>query len=358
MVDVAVVGAGLAGLVCARQLQYAGAEVTVIEKSRGLGGRLATRRLAQTWADHGVRYLESQGALTQQLLQGACDRAILHPWMVPVASRMTNGSQVLLETPRYVSGVGMTAVAKALAEGLEIQRGKRVGAIAPTSSGWTLTCEEIATEPSQSSTEIHAEVLILMIPAPQALALLEPLADRAALIPILQALQAVEFDPCITAIAAYSTANLRSAPIQGLHLLDDPVLSWISIEASKQPRPNEGASAVIVQSSAAFAWAHLDTSDLGPVGQTLLDKASHALGIDLTHPDLTQVHRWRYAFCRVPYPHPYLENLIEGQVICGGDWCGGRQVEQALESGVQTAAAVGKFLNLPQSETVELTSML
>ena len=45
MTDIAVIGAGIAGLVCAQQLSQAGYSVVVVEKSRGLGGRLATRRL-------------------------------------------------------------------------------------------------------------------------------------------------------------------------------------------------------------------------------------------------------------------------------------------------------------------------
>jgi renalase len=54
MIDIAIIGAGIAGLTCAQQLQQAGKQVVLIDKSRGLGGRLATRRLAGTHADHGV----------------------------------------------------------------------------------------------------------------------------------------------------------------------------------------------------------------------------------------------------------------------------------------------------------------
>ena len=68
-VEVAVVGAGLAGLACAQRLRQLGRRVVVVEKSRGLGGRLATRRLPGTCADHGVRYLEVQGPLTELLIQ-------------------------------------------------------------------------------------------------------------------------------------------------------------------------------------------------------------------------------------------------------------------------------------------------
>ena len=51
---VAVIGAGLAGLTAAARIAAGGAAVTVYDKSRGLGGRLATRRSPQGSFDHGA----------------------------------------------------------------------------------------------------------------------------------------------------------------------------------------------------------------------------------------------------------------------------------------------------------------
>ena len=64
--DIAIIGAGIAGLVCSQELQQAGYSVVVLEKSRGVGGRMATRRVSGSRADHGVRYLEPTDQLLQQ----------------------------------------------------------------------------------------------------------------------------------------------------------------------------------------------------------------------------------------------------------------------------------------------------
>ena len=67
-VEIAIVGAGIAGLSCARKLQQAGHEVIIVDKSRGLGGRLATRRLAGTHADHGVCYIKPKETTVKRYL--------------------------------------------------------------------------------------------------------------------------------------------------------------------------------------------------------------------------------------------------------------------------------------------------
>ncbi len=76
MTDIAVIGAGIAGLVCAQQLSQARYSVVVVKKSRGLGGRLATRRLHGTLADHGACYLKPKGELFRRFVEILGDRAI------------------------------------------------------------------------------------------------------------------------------------------------------------------------------------------------------------------------------------------------------------------------------------------
>jgi renalase len=317
MMDVAIIGAGLAGLVCAQTLRQHGYSVEVVEKSRGLGGRLATRRLPQAWADHGVRGLEVQGELTESLIQILCEQDVLRSWQ-----------------GKYGSPVGITAVAKFLATDLDIHRGKRVEAIARTDQVWHLALSEAQT--------ILAKTIVLAIPAPQALLLLEPLAELSP--DFLTALRSVTFNPCITAIATYAPPSIHQ-PWTAYPAV--PEIDWISLEntkSSESPYP-----VLVVQSSAAFAEQHLEAEDLQPVGQQLLTHAAPFIP-PLGDLDLLQVHRWRYAFARQPLPEPYLSAGSLPLV------CAGSQVENALRSGRAAAAAISHALNrsLPKHSFSEL----
>jgi renalase len=311
--DVAVVGAGIAGLVCAQQLRRSGYRVVVLEKSRGLGGRVATRRLAGTWADHGLRYLEVQGALSTQLIQTLVQQGIVHQW----------ADSQWADSPRYVAPDGITAIAKFLSTGLEIRRSQRVQTLTllPDRT-WSLTLE------AADQADLTAAAVVLAIPAPQALALLEPLADR--LPPAsLEALQSVQFAPCITAIATYPAGLAKLSQTQAQ--LPDADIAWVGLEFSKQTsRLEDSKLAIVVQSSAAFADRHLDQADLNAVGRHLITEAK------LLDPEELQVHRWRYAFVSHPWQEPTLS--FDSALWCCGDWCGGDRLENALQSGLATAA--------------------
>ena len=133
MFDVAVIGAGIAGLTVAQQLHQAGYKVVVVDKSRGVGGRVATRRLHGTCADHGTCYLKPQGEVLQKFVRVLCDRNILQVWTDTVydleaGDRLVEAKQY----PRYVAPTGMNAIAKLLSKDLEMRLNHRVKIITPT----------------------------------------------------------------------------------------------------------------------------------------------------------------------------------------------------------------------------------
>ncbi|MUH00977.1 FAD-dependent oxidoreductase [Scytonema sp. UIC 10036] len=353
MTDVAVIGAGMAGLVCAQQLSQAGYSVIVVEKSRGLGGRVATRRLFNTCADHGTCYLKPKGELLERFIDLLHQRHILEVWTDTVHELKPHSSvpqpQSPIPNPRYIAPTGISAIAKFLAPGLEILLNKRVTEITPTpEKKWRLAMDT-------SDEEITATSVVIAIPAPQALMLLEPLGESILGATFLENLRSVEFSPCLSAIAGYSSTLQPPTEWKAVTFVEDKYLAWIGLDSSKRSNPQQPV--FVLQSSAAFALHHDQTQDLQPAGEFLLNHAAESLQLSwLKTPEWIQVHRWRYAFPTRPLQTTYLAADTGVPLICCGDWCGGNLVEGAMLSGIAAAEAINNYLRhlpLPKASFLE-----
>lgn len=348
MFDVAVIGAGMAGLICARQLRQAGYSVAVVEKSRGAGGRVATRRVGGTRADHGARYLEPQGDAVQKLIDVLVDRDILKLWTDTVWE-FREGELSASSNSCYVAPAGMNAVGKYLARDLEIWFGRRVQAIYATDNQtWHLSLE-VTDDNSNTPQELIAKAVVVAIPAPQALMFLN--SEIGCTPDFLDKLRSVDYNACITVMAGYPAAKQQdlsnlNPQWQAVTFRDDADLAWIGLDSSK--RPDSQQPVFVVHSSSDFADRHLESVDLPTVGQQLLDRASQYLIPWLNQPEWLQVHRWRYAFCRNPLPVSCLPAAGILPLVCAGDLCGENQIDGALRSGLAAAILVNSQLqNLP-----------
>jgi renalase len=346
--DVAVIGAGMAGLSCAQRLRQAGYSVAVVEKSRGAGGRVATRRVQGTRADHGARYLEPQGDAVQGLIEVLVDRDILKLWTDTVWE-FSQGEMFSSPNSCYIAPAGMNAVGKYLAQDLEIWFGRRVQAISTTDNQmWHLSLE-VTDDNLQTPQELIAKAVVVAIPAPQALIFLN--SEIGLQSDFLDKLRSVEYDPCITVMAGYPAAKQQylsnlNPQWQAVTFRDDADLAWVGLDSSKRLESQQPV--FVVHSSASFADRHLESADLPTVGQELLDRTSEYLISWLKQPEWLQVHRWRYAFCRNPLP---VSCLVAGgtlPLVCAGDLCGESQIDGALRSGLAAANWVNSQLqNLP-----------
>ena len=79
-VTVLVVGAGIAGLACARELVDAGVPARVLERGPGGGGRLASKRLDGRYVDIGAAYLTADDPAFHGRLQTWRIDGLAHPW--------------------------------------------------------------------------------------------------------------------------------------------------------------------------------------------------------------------------------------------------------------------------------------
>lgn len=330
MFDIVIVGAGISGLVCAQQLHQAGYKVLVVEKSRGLGGRVTTRRLQETCADFGTSYLKPQNQLLQRFVELLVQQNIIQVWTDTAYEFDANLQKLTVSdrTPLYTAPKGMSAIARFLAASLEIQLNQRVVEISTFADNWCLQLES-----TDATTQITAKAVVVAIPAPQALTLLEPIAVSPK---FLANLRSVEFAPCISVIAGYPSMQSNFA-WQAVTVTGDDNLAWIGLDSSK--RQEVRSPIFVLHSSAQFAQNYLETTDLQPVGQQLLTHAAKLLPW-LNTPEWMQVHRWRYAFPTSPLLDTYLNANTPQPLVCCGDWCGGNLVAGAMQSGISAAEQI------------------
>ncbi|MEA5500816.1 NAD(P)/FAD-dependent oxidoreductase [Limnoraphis robusta] len=329
--DIAIIGAGFAGLIAAQDLKQAGYSVILLEKSRGVGGRCATRRVSDIPVDHGVRYLEATGKQTQNLIQQLTATNVLQLWMDKIDVFKDNQLQPQQTQPLYIAPNGMNSVGKELAVGLDIWFNRRVERLTPTlNKTWYLSLEVTHPTATENPEEVEAKAVILAIPAPQALLLLEPLTAE---LPanFVEQVRSVEYNACITVMAGYEFTH--TPPWKAITFPENETIAWVSLDSSKRDNPKQ--TVLVVQSSAKFAEDYLDTTDLQPVGEMLLNAATDYLS--LGKPEWMQVHRWKYAFCRKPLTVPCLTTITPLPLVCAGDWCGESQIETALASGKAAA---------------------
>lgn len=352
MPDIVVIGAGLSGLTAAGELHRQGYDVLVVDKSRGLGGRLATRRVGITVIDHGCRYLQPFTQSELDPIPSLLSSEVLQPWQPDRFVLAADGSLLAdnLDEPQplYVAPQGMSAIAKALAPGLTIQRHWRATALAPISHGWRITGEVLGDPPQVPST-LEAKAVVMAIPAAQAIALLEPASQTTPdLLPLIHRLQTVTFDAVITVMAGYGpdvAPYLANQPQPTPWLVASDTYSelrWIALDSSKRPAQPE--SVVVLHSSAAFAAEHLHGADLDGIAQHLLQTAAPSLGDWIAAPSRVQIHRWRYGFVQKPLGQPVLSDPQVPTLVGCGDWCNGGNVEGAIASGHQAAVAIAQAL--------------
>lgn len=312
--DVAVIGAGLAGLSIAQHLQAHGKTVVLLDKSRGVGGRVATRRLYEVFLDHGLPHFQDQGPYTRYLIEQYPQT--LQPWPGQPGS--------------YVASLGNTAIAKVMAADLSIQRQYCVTEIYLDAQAWTVQGAAADNPP------IQAQALVLAIPAPQAIALLDTLPPSPAQSALIHTLSQVVFDPCLTVMVGYPLSLQANLPQRGIMPGKGDNLQWAIEDSSKRQQPSQ--LTLCLHSTPAFAEAH-DHNWAAAVDILLADWIAQA-GPAFREPLWVQGHRWRYAFTKTALGVEMVVGEFPLPLVCCGDWCLGATAEAALASG----QAAGKLL--------------
>ncbi|MCB0036075.1 MAG: FAD-dependent oxidoreductase [Anaerolineales bacterium] len=317
MTSCLIIGAGLAGLTAAQSLQANGFEVTVLDKGRGVGGRMATRRFDGGRVDHGAQFFTVRSDAFRSYVNQWLEQGVAQEWSRGFPPHNNDDGH-----PRYCGAEGMTTIAKYLARGLAVHTHTEVSQIEQSERHWQAT-----TAAGQTFT---ADSLIMTAPVPQSLTLLE--AGQVLLPPQdQQALEAVTYNPCF---AVLLTLNGESQiPEPGAVQIDGHPMRWIG---DNKMKGISARTAVTIHASAEFTHAHFE-AERTLVAQKLIDAAHEQGWFDKALVREVQVQRWRYAQPIIYYPERCLLIKEPLPLVFAGDAFQEAKVEGAVLSGLTAA---------------------
>ena len=309
---IAVIGGGISGLTCARELARADAKVTLFERSRGLGGRLGTRRQGNFAFDHGAQFITARSRPFAQYIEVAARAGMVNRW-----------TPRILEDERFwdapiddwlVGQPGMSGAVRPMTRNIDLQSGVGVHEVIQSQRGW-----ELQTDSGRQNAIFDA--VAVAVPAPQALTLLGA-HGRA-----FRHLADVRMAPCWAAMFAFDAPVDAGAEVRRW---TRGTLTWAACDSSKPLRP-AGPQCWVVHASSEWSRQHLE-ADAHEVAQLLLREFAMAAGVRVPAPVFLQAHRWRHALVEQPLGLPC---LVDEEIAAGacGDWCIAPRVEAAFESG-------------------------
>lgn len=308
--QIAIVGAGMAGLSCATRLAALGHDVALFDKGRGPGGRMATRRVEADGTmlrfDHGAQYFTARDPRFVEQVARWEREGVVARWDVA-------GEDAWVGTP------AMNAPIKAMAGRHDVQFGTRIEQLLRDGDGWQLDGE--------GAPDRRFDAVVIALPAEQAGPLFQPHASAMG-----DLADATRSAPCWTIMAAFE----QRLPSEQDTIRHHGAIGWA---ARNNAKPGRGsAECWVVQASPDWSRTHLE-DEATAVETALLDQLADAIGAPLPPRLAISAHRWRFARSGATGK----EALWDAQQRIGvcGDWLIGPRVEAAYLSGLILAETVG-----------------
>ena len=306
-----VVGAGIAGLACARALRAAGREVVVLDRGLAPGGRLSSRTVRGRLVDLGASYLTAgEGSPFAGVVADWVDRGLAHPWTDTFAVVGPDGFRERKSGPlRYGTPGGMRSLAIDLLTGLTVEPGT--------------TVRSVTAGPAVDGRPVPA--VALAMPGPQAARLLDPSGPAGRLT------ATGTWDPVLSVVLGWPERRWP-ADLHGAFVHDDPAVEWIADDGDRR---GDAAPVLVAHTTSALAGRHLEAPRAAVPAVVAAVRA--ALGID-EDPAWTDVQRWTFARPAAPRDEPF--GLVDGIGLCGDGWHAPAKVESAWSSGTALGRAL------------------
>lgn len=306
MPDAVVVGAGLAGLVAARTLVDAGHSVTVFDKGRSVGGRLATRRIGDARLDHGAQFMTVRSSTFASRMDDWSSRGLATIWC--------NGFGEGDGHPRWIGTNGMNSLAKDLAVGLDVRVGHLVFSCTRDNDRWVVTIDD--------GQRFDCEILVLTAPVPQSFSLVFETVELPRELMSSEPLRTICLLASLDGPSALPAPGAATDPDQNVSFVADNAIKGIS-----------NVPAITLHASSAWSLDHWEDEHLL---EQLVELARPWFGsAEIVE---AQVKKWRLATPTAIWPQPCWVDENSCLVIAG-DAFGGPRVEAAHDSGLAAGQA-------------------
>ncbi|MFO8028799.1 MAG: FAD-dependent oxidoreductase [Cyclonatronaceae bacterium] len=331
---IAIIGAGLSGLTAGRILAKAGHDVVLFEKSRGYGGRLATRRKqngSPVKIDHGAPYLAGTTDEFKSFLNELEEHGLVAPWTETVSGY--SDGQILPELPGrerqpyYTATQGMNSVGKYMSRLVDMYPEENVGGITHVGgsrikkSPWIIN--------SSSINVFEADAVIIATPAIQAYGLVATAQDEYELRKMITLLDDISYTSTISLMAGYGR---RESPEWKAIVCDHPIVAWLCNEGTK--RDFSGDVYLVAHTTDRFAREMTESDDSEEADKHIIKAMDEILGNWAGRPEWHQSHLWRYHQPRKSLDIPFLESDDElAPLALVGDYFQGKSMEAAYLSG-------------------------
>ena len=318
-VPIAIIGAGIAGLSAAGALVAAGQRVHLFEKSKGPGGRMASKRSDAGSLDMGAQYFTARDRRFVAQLQQWQVRGVVGEW-APMLYQSRGGklSPSPDEQTRWVGVPRMSALTRGMIEDFPAVYSCRVTEVFRGKDYWHLLDAEGASHGPFSH-------VVCAVPAPQAAALLSAAPKLAAVA------AGVKMDP--TWAVALGFDKPLDTRLQGCFVQDSP-LDWLACDRSKPGRESD-LDTWVLHATSDWSRQHIDLSREAVV-EHLHGAFAEMIGCAVPAPSFSMAHRWLYARPASNHEWGALADADLGLYVCG-DWCLSGRVEGAWLSGQDAA---------------------
>ena len=318
MYKIAIIGAGMCGLSCGNYLHKKGFDVTIFEKSRGVGGRMATKRIDDDLSvDHGAQYVTANSPYFKNFLDECISNGYASYWNPSgMDIHYLNKNKIFVGVP------GMNNLVKIFSKNLKINFSYKVEKIQRKNNKWNISSEN-------NELKEKFDLVVFAIPAKQVIDIISQ--DEI----LVNELSKVVIDPCWSLILV----TQKKLGCNDYNRFDDSNFASVVYNGSK-PKRNKEVNSYIVHTRPEWTKKNLFLEPYD-VELKICNALSSKLKEDL---DIKYIkaHRWLYAQTKKPLGKSFLSSK-DSSLFIGGDWCLGANAESAFISGLEIAKFIIKI---------------